>query len=665
MTRFAPVLLAVSALTLAATAQNTPQPQPEPTPMPPAIVAPVDKPYAGPIQLSVDITDITDRVWKVHEDVPVETQTKGTGAKEMVLLYPEWIPGDHEPSGPISALAGIVTSVDGKRVQWVRDRVNMYAFHVPLSAGAKTVGLDFDYLSPIKPSAGRIEVSDAITDLAWNEVVMYPAGYFSRDISFDPTLKLPSGWKYATALETASNQGDTVRFERTTLNTLVDSPLYAGLYCSRIDLSPTPTDPVHLNIVADKPEDLKMTPEELQAHKNLAAEADKLYGSHHYRHYDFLLLLSDKVGGIGLEHHQSSEDGLRTDYLTDWAGGVLGRDLLGHEYTHSWNGKFRRPADLWTPNFNVPMRDDLLWVYEGMTQYWGNVLTARAGMRTAEQTRDILASTAAGFAISRGRDWRPLVDTTNQPIVSQRHAVSWVSYQRPEDYYTEGMLIWLDADMKIRELTNDQKSLDDFCKKFLGVYNGSFITYQYTLDDVVKDLNEVAPYDWRTFLQERVYDLHPAVPMNGFTQGGYKLVYTDKAVEWREKELAKRGMADFSTSLGFSVGSFGSRGGAGESGAIGNVFWGSPAFKAGITPEMVLVSVNGTAYTANVLKDAVLAAEKDKQPLQLQFRKDNRYWMVTIPYYDGMRYPSLERVDGTTDRLDEILAPSKSPLPAM
>jgi len=664
MTRFALLLPAVFASTLIAAGQSTPQPQPEPTPMPPPIAAPVDKPYPGPIQLSVDITDITDRVWRVHEDIPVGTQTRQPGAKEIVLLYPEWIPGDHEPSGPISALAGIVTSVDGKRVQWVRDRVNMYAFHVPLSEGAKTVGLDFDYLSPIKPSAGRIEVSDAIADLAWNEVAMYPAGYFSRDVTFDATLKLPSGWKYATALETASATGDVVRFEPTTFNTLVDSPLYAGLNYSRIDLSPTPTDTVHLNIFADKPEDLKMTPEELQAHKNLAAEADKLYGSHHYKHYDFLLLLSDKVGGIGLEHHQSSEDGLRTDYLTDWAGGALSRDLLGHEYTHSWNGKFRRPADLWTPSFNVPMRDDLLWVYEGMTQYWGNVLTARAGMRTAQQTRDILANTAADFAISRGRDWRPLVDTTNQPIVSQRHPVSWVSYQRPEDYYTEGMLIWLDADTKIRELTNDQKSLDDFCKKFLGVYNGSFITYQYTLDDVIKDLNEVAPYDWRTFLQERVYDLHPEVPMNGFTQGGYKLVYSDKPVEWREKELAKRGIADFATSLGFAVGSFG-RGASGAPGEIGNVWWGSPAFKAGITPDMQLVSVNGTAYTAQGLREAILAAEKDKQPLQLQVRQHDRYTTVSIPYYDGMRYPSLERVDGTPDRLDEILGPSKSPLPAM
>ncbi|QNI32200.1 M61 family metallopeptidase [Alloacidobacterium dinghuense] len=655
MNRFAPALFLL-ALTSPAVAQK--QSQPEPTSMPPAIAAPVDKQYSGPVQLSVDVTDLTDRVEKVHEEIPVEQ-----GAKEMVLLYPQWLPGEHAPGGPISALAGIVTTVDGKRVQWVRNRVNMYAFHVPLSEGAKTVGLDFDYLSPIKASSGRIEISDAMADIEWNEIVMYPAGYFSRGISVDATLKLPKGWKYATALETASNDGDTVHFERTTLNTLVDSPLYAGLYFERIDLSPTPTDTVHLNIVADKAEDLKMTPEELQAHKNLAMEADKLYGSHHYKHYDFLLLLSEKVGGVGLEHHQSSEDGLGADYLTDWAGGVSDRDLLGHEYTHSWNGKFRRPADLWTPNFNVPMRDDLLWVYEGMTQYWGNVLTARAGMRTPEQTRDILAATAAHYAISRGRDWRPLVDTTNQPIVSQRRPVSWVSYQRPEDYYEEGMLIWLDADTKIRELTGGQKSLDDFCKKFFGVYNGSFITYQYTLEDVVKDLNAVAPYDWRGFLQERVYDLHPEVPMNGFAQGGYKLVYTDKPIEWAEKEEAKAGIVSFWTSLGFSLGSYGNKGT--EPKTIGNVVWDSLAFKAGVTPGMELVSVNGTAYSAKVLRDAILAAEKDKQPIQLQFHIEDRFVTIPFAYYDGLRYPSLERVERTPDRLDDILAPSKSPLPAM
>ena len=549
-----------------------------------------------------------------------------------------------------------------RRVQWVRDNVNVYAFHVPLTAGAKTVGLDFVYLSPIKPSAGRIEISDAIADIEWNEVVMYPAGHFSRDIALDTTLKLPAGWKYATALETASTTGDTVKFEQTTLNTLLDSPLYAGLYYSRIDLSPTTTDIVHLNLFADTADDLKMTPEELDVHKKLALEADKLYGSHHYKHYDFLLLLSDKVGGVGLEHHQSSEDGQPENYLTDWPNGILDRDLLGHEYTHSWNGKFRRPAELWTPNFNVPMRDNLLWVYEGMTQYWGNVLTARAGMRTPEQTRDIFAFTAAGFAVDPGRDWRPLIDTTHQPIISQRRPVSWVSYQRPEDYYTEGMLIWLDADTKIRELTNGHKSLDDFAKKFFGIYNGSFITAQYTLEDVVKDLNDTAPYDWKQFLQERVYDLHPAVPMNGFTQGGYKLVYTDKPTEWITKELAAMKYADFSTSLGFSVGS--RRGGMSTS-TISNVAWGSPAFKAGITPDMEIVSVNGLAYTDKVLTDAILAAEKDKKPIQLQFRADDKFKVIALEYYDGMRYPSLVRVDGIPARFDDILAPSKSALPSM
>ena len=646
-----------AAFTCCALAQTEPQAQPQPVPMPPPIVAPLDKPYVGPIALTVDLTNIVDRVEKVHEEIPVEP-----GAKEMVLLYPEWLPGDHEPGGPIESLGGIVTMVDGQRVQWVRDRVNVYALHVPLVAGAKTVGLDFDYLSPIKPSAGRIEISDAIADLEWNEVVMYPAGYFSRDIPVDTTLKLPSSWKYATALETASDQGDTIKFQQTTLNTLVDSPLYAGLYFKRVDLSPTSTDIVHLNLFADEADDLKMTPEELEEHKKLVSEADKLYGSHHYMHYDFLLLMSNKVGGVGLEHHQSSEDGQPANYLTDWPNGILERDLLGHEYTHSWNGKFRRPADLWTPNFNVPMRDDLLWVYEGMTEYWGNVLTARAGMRTPEQTRDVFARIAANYAISPGRDWRPLVDTTNQPIISQRRPVSWVTYQRPEDYYMEGALIRLDADTKIRELTDGKKSLDDFCKKFLGVYNGSMITYQYTLGDVVKDLNEVAPYDWESFFQKRVYDLHPDVPMNGFTQGGYKLVYTDKPTEWLSKELEKLGYADFSTSLGISMGS---RRGHGPAGMISNVWWGSPAFNAGITPNMELISVNGTAYNPKVLKDAILAAEADKQPLQLQFREDKKYMTISMPYYDGMRYPSLQRVEGTPDRLDDIFAPSQSPLPAM
>jgi predicted metalloprotease with PDZ domain len=638
---------------------------PQPVLMPPPIDAPVDKPYVGPVQLEVDLTNPNDRVAHVHEQIPVKH-----GAKEVVLLYPQWIPGHHSPTGPISRLGGIVTSVDGKRVQWVRDPVNVYAFHVPLEAGAKALDLEFDYLSPNRQVEGRIEMSDAIADLEWDETLMYPAGYFSRDIPFDVTLKLPEGWKYATALETASEQGSTLTFKQTTLNTLVDSPLYAGTHFKRIDLSPTSTDIVRLNVFADEEKDLTITPDELEKHKQLAMEADKLYGSHHYNHYDFLLLLSDTVGGIGLEHHQSSEDGLRPKYFTDWSAGVLGRDLLGHEYTHSWNGKFRRPAELWTPNFNVPMRDDLLWVYEGMTQYWGMVLTARSGMRSPEETRDLLARVAAGFEISPGRDWRPLIDTTNQPTISLRRPVSWVSWQLPEDYYTEGELIWLDADTKIRELTNGQKSLDDFAKAFFGVNNGSFVTDTYTFDDLVKAMNSVAPYDWATFFRQRVYELHPAVPEDGFTRGGYKIVYTDTVQPWLTKSEAGNGLADFSTSLGFTVripraGGEGGGAEAGPIGALGNVWWNSPAFKAGVTPDMRIISVNGKSFTPQVLRDEILQAEQTKQPIQLQFRRGDDYKTVAVPYFNGLRVPSLERVAGTSDRLDDILAPSKSPLPAM
>ena len=652
-------LLFLSLIVLTLTAQMPPQPVPMPSP----ITAPVDQPYPGAVQLEVDLTDVTHRVAHVREKVPVPRN-----AKELVLLYPQWIPGAHSPRGPISALAGISTSVDGKRVQWVRDQINVYAFRVPLPAGGKNVTVAFDYLSPIKAAEGRIEWSDAIVDLAWNTVVLYPAGYFSRDISFDVTLKLPTGWKYATALETASEEGSTVRFKRTTLNTLVDSPLYGGIHVKRIDLSPSPTNIVRLNVFADEDKDLEISSDALEKHKNLAIEADKLYQSHHYDHYDFLLLLSSKVGGIGLEHHQSSENGTRPNYFTEWDKGDLRSDLLPHEYTHSWNGKFRRPADLWTPNFNVPMRDDLLWVYEGMTQYWGSVLAARSGIRTAEQARYGFARVAAGFEVSPGRNWRPLVDTTNQPTVSQRRPVSWVSWQLGENYYQEGQLIWLDADTKLRELTDDKKSLDDFAVAFLGPYNGSYVTYTYDLRDIVEILNRIAPYDWMTFFQERVYSLHPTVPEEGFARGGYRLVYSDTIPSWLTRAESENRSADFSTSLGFSVGA--GRRGAPEpaSGAeptdLGNVWWNSPAFNAGITPNMRIVSVNGKAYTANVLRDAITDAEKTKKPIELQFRRGDEYKSFSIPYYGGLRIPSLERVEGTPDRIDDILAPSKRSLPA-
>lgn len=614
---------------------------PQPVPMPPAIQAPVDKPYpAGKIGLSVSVTDVAHRVIDVHETIPAQ-------AGELTLLYPAWIPGNHSPTGPISEIAGLEVTANGSRIPWVRDRVNIYAFHIDVPAGASTLDVRFNYLTPLKPTQGRITFSSNLIDLSWNTVVLYPAGYFSRDITFAPTITLPDGWHFASALEVASHDGSQVRFKDTTLNKLVDSPLYAGVNYVREDLSTGPNNRVFLDVFADSPKDLAITPEELQLHRNLAEQAAKLFDSHHYSHYDFLFSLSDVLGGEGLEHHQSSEDGTHANYFTDWAAGVHGRDLLGHEYTHSWNGKFRRPADLWTPNFNVPMRGDLLWVYEGLTEYWGYVLTARSGMRTPAETRDLIAEIAANFEASRGRDWRPLVDTTNQPTISQRRPVTWPSWLRGEDYYMEGLLIWLDADTKIRQLSSGKRSLDDFARTFYGIDNGSYVTRTYTFDDIVSALNSVQAYDWASFLRERVYELHPQVPEEGITQGGYRLTYSDTPPKWLKASETPGSFVSFATSLGMAVKS---------SGEVANVWWGSPAFKAGMTSDMTIAAVNGKAFDIRDLRAAIVQAEKETSPMKFLVKRGNDFQTIEIDYHAGLRYPALSRVEGTPDLLDEVLA---------
>lgn len=620
--------------------------QPQPAPLPPPIVAPQNRPYPGVIRLQTDITDVQDRVVQVREIIPVKPG-------EVTLLYPEWIPGNHAPTGPISKLAGLVITANGKRLPWVRDRVNVYAFHVQVPPAVSEIDVKFQFLARMRPhegDGGRISFTSQMIDLSWNTVALYPAGYFSRDINFSPSIKLPDGWHFATALTTLSHNGDLVRFKTVPFNTLVDSPLYAGVNYKRLDLSTGPKNQVFLDVFADSPSDLKITPTEIDLHKNLVEQAQKLFDSHHYQHYDFLLSISDFVGGQGLEHHQSSEDGTHANYFTDWAAGVPDRDLLAHEYTHSWNGKFRRPADLWTPNFNVPMQNDLLWVYEGLTQYWGYVLTARAGLRTPQQTRDLIAMIAANFAVSPGRKWRPLIDTTNQEIMSERRPVTWVSWQRPEAYYNEGLLIWLDADTTIRKLSGGKKSLDDFAKLFYGIDNGSYVTQTYTLEDIIAALNKVQPYDWKKFFQTRVYELAPNPPEEGITQGGYRLAYTDTPPAWLKKAKRPDGETNFSTSIGISVK---------KDGELSNVWWDSPAFKAGITPDMKLVAVNDKKFTVDVLRSAIKDAEKGQAPLTLLVERDKKYQTISLNYHQGLRYPTLDRVQGTPDRLDAILAPVK------
>jgi len=628
-------------LTAAVAAQKSPGPQP--APMTPPIVAPADTPYPGTISLLVDVTDVSRRVLTVHETIPVK-------GREITLLYPEWLPGTHSPSNPAEEVAGLVVTANGKRIPWVRDNVDMYAFHVELPQNATALDVNFDYLGPMDPKRGRI--STKFADVTWNSVLLYPAGYFSREIKFDTSIRLPEAWKFACALEVKSQNGDTVQFKETTLNTLIDAPLYAGVNFKRVDLSSGPDNPVYLDVFADKPADLEITAEELQFHKNLVAEAQKLFHSHHYDHYDFLFSVSDVVSGKGLEHHQSSEDGSRANYFTDWSAGVMGRALLPHEYTHSWNGKFRRPADLWTPNFNVPMRNDLLWVYEGLTDYYGNVLTARSGMRTAEQAREVWALIAANFEISPGRTWRSLDDTTNEPIISSHggQQSSWPSWERSYDYYPESDLIWLDADTKIRELSGGKKSLDDFAKLFYGIDNGSYVTVGYTLDDIVKAMNTVQSYDWAGFFRTRVYEVSPGVPENGFTQGGYRMVYNDQEPDWFKKGAGPDRVTSFATSLGFS---------AKADGSLTSVWWDSLAFKAGITPDMQLQAVNDQKFTPAVLRETILAAEQTRQPIKLLLKRGDEFMTVSLDYHGGLRYPHLERVEATPDRLDAILAPAE------
>ena len=646
MDRFAAVLLTACIALTAAYGQNSPGPQP--VTLPPPIPAPVDKPYEGTISLSVDITNIRDRILTAHETIPVK-------GGEITLLYPQWLPGTHSPSNPVANMAGLVVLANGRRIPWMRDRVDMWAFHIDVPKGATTLELNFQYLAPERPQQGRI--SNNFANVKWNAVLFYPAGYFSRRIQFAPELRLPEGWKFASALEVKSQNGNLVQFKDTALNTLIDSPLYAGVNYKRVDISSGPDNPVYMDIFSDKPEQLEITPEQLQYHKNLVIQAQKVFNSHHYDHYDFLYSLSDSVAGQGLEHHQSSEDGTRANYFTDWAAGIQGRGLLPHEYTHSWNGKFRRPADLWTPNFNVPMQNDLLWVYEGLTTYYGDVLAARSGLRTLEQARDGIAQNTAAFEISPGRTWRSLVDTTNQPIISEHGATPmiWQSWQRGFDYYPESELIWLDADTKIRQMSNGQKTLDDFSKLFFGINNGSYVTVTYTLEDVVKAMNSVQPYDWAAFFRTRVYEVAPEVPEEGIKQGGYRVVYNDTEPDWAKHVDPSRPMS-FATSLGFTLAGQGGPN-SGPPGAISEVVWDSPAFKAGITPDMQLQAVNDQVISAANLRHAILAAEKDSVPIKLLLKRDDQFVTITLDYSGGLRYPHLERVESTPDLLDQVLAP--------
>ena len=613
------------------------------SPLPPPIPEAQDIPFPGTLQISVDATDLDRRILRVHETIPV------TGGVPATILFPKWLPGNHSPTGPIADMGGLMISADGQRIGWMRDPVDDYAFHLVPPAKAARIEIDFQYLSPVQSDEGRVVVTPEMLRAQWTALSFYPAGYYVRRIPAQAEIRLPEGWGFGTALEIAQQKGPLVSFKPVPYDVLIDSPLVAGRYFKRIDLDPGAPVPVMLDVAADRPDALIATQEQLDAHKALVQQAYKLYGARHYDHYDFLVTFSDHIGGIGLEHHRSSEDGVPSDYFSDWSGTAPHRDLLPHEFTHSWNGKFRRPADLWTPDYDRPMQGSLLWLYEGQTQYWGYVLAARSGLLTKEQALEAIALTAATYDNTPGRSWKSLEDTTNDPVVSMRRPLPWRSWRRSEDYYSEGELVWLDVDTLIRQKTDGAKSLDDFARAFFGVKDGDYSELTYDFDAVVATLNGIVPYDWASFLHARLDGHGPSAPLDGISRGGYKLVYADQPTEFHRQVMAERKYEDFTFSLGVTISS--------KDMTFASVLWDGPAFRAGLTIGTKLLAVNGIAYDKDKLKQAIREAQgKDKPPIELLVQKDDHFRTVRLDYHSGLRYPRMIK-DGETPSLDQILSP--------
>ncbi len=635
--------LAFAALLLASTplaAQMQPATNSQPASTAPfgtAVPAARDVPYPGTIQLKVDATDTRQGVFRVEETIPV------TVAGPMTLLFPEWLPGNHSPTGQIEKLTGLAITADGRPVAWTRDPVEVFAFHLDVPAGARAITARFQFTSATDDNQGRIVMTPAMMNIQWESVSLYPAGYFTRRIPIQATVTYPAGWQNGTALRPETTEGATVTYQTVDYDTLVDSPVFAGAHFRRVPL----TDDVTLNIVADEEADLAYTDDQIAAHKRLAREARALFGANHFDHYDFLLALTDEMGGIGLEHHRSSENGVDPEYFTkDWAEGPDSRTLLPHEMTHSWNGKYRRPADLWTPDFATPMRDSGLWVYEGQTQFWGTVLAARSGLLTKQQTLDILAQTAAGMQQRVGREWRPLIDTTNDPILSQRRPKPWSSWQRSEDYYNEGLLIWLEVDSILRERSGGKRSMDDFARAFFGGKDGDWGVVTYDRGDVIATLNRVQPYDWATFFADRLDKAEPQAPLNGLAANGYEMVYGTEKTSAVKAAEERYEASDFTYSLGLSVN---------DDGEVRQVVWDSPAFRAGLTNAAKITGVNGRTYSGDRLADAVKLSATE--PVTLTLEEGSRVRVVALPYTGGPRYPVLRKVGTGTTGLDRLLSP--------
>ena len=606
------------------------------------------KPHASaapalPIHITADLTEAPRKLYHAEIDLPVH-------AGPAAFTTPEWIPGNHRPTGPADQITGVVFTADGKVLPWTRDDTDLYQFHVVIPAGVTTLHAHLDCIV-----LGR--ASDKIAVLEWEKLLLYPANTPVREIPIQPSVTVPAGWGIGTALtpttpyDPNTKPGGTIAFDATNVEQLEDSPILAGEYFHEFALAPDISPKHYIDVVSDEPADSNLRPELLAEIANLVREADAAYASHHYHQYHFLLTLSDITGGEGLEHGQSSDNGVGEEGFKDANHQLANADLLSHEFTHSWNGKYRRPWNLYQDDFHKMQQGELLWVYEGMTQYLGNVLAARSGLKSQAQYRDMLALSAANLDNKPGRDWRSTDDTAIAASILRGGNPAWANWKRGQDYYQEGELLWLDADVTIRQLTGDKKSLTDFLQIFLakGGNTGPLIV-TYNRQELIDDLNQVVPYDWAAFLHDRVDLINQRADLAGIEHGGYKLVYQDEpnAAERTITEARRPSPPNPWYSLGFRIA---------NDGTVQDVRWGGPSDKAKLAPGYRLIAVNGNVYSKEALKTAIVAAKSSTGPIHLLVQTDSFIRPIDIDYHDGERYPVMVRAEGTKDYLDEITKP--------
>jgi predicted metalloprotease with PDZ domain len=583
------------------------------------------------ISLTVDATQTPQKILRVHMVLPVKPGP-------LTLYYPKWIPGEHGPDGPIANLTGLKFEADGKTIPWQRDLLDVLTFHVDVPAGVAHLDAKYDYIEP-----GGGSATDKLLILSWNEAALYPAGTPAEQLIYEAKLIMPDGWKFGSALPVANASGNQVSFKPISLDLLVDSPVITGEFYRAIDITP-PGEPIHheIDMVADSDAALVMSPEIQKAMTNLVAESGKLFGARHYRDYHFLFTLSDHVAHFGLEHHESNDSRLPERTLLSPNAGMSLGGLLAHEFVHSWNGKFRRPADLTVPYYEVPMKTDLLWGYEGLTDYLGPMLAARSGLWTQDQYHEYLASIAAMLGPGRpGRTWRPLLDTAvAEPGLG--FGRGWLNWRRGTDYYDEGDLLWLEVATIIHRVTQGQKSIDDFCHVFHGGPNNGPEVKTYTFDELVSTLNAMAPFDWASFFHERLNSTSADAPVGGIENGGWKVVFNDEP----SKLQGRRGNAGDIYSIGLQLG---------DDGTVNDSIVGGPAFEAGISSGMKVIGVNGRVYTHDSLDDAIKASKDTTKPISLLVVIDDYFRTCTINYHGGGRCPHLVRDDAKPDYLDDLI----------